>query len=431
MRAIGLDLGTTSICGILMDAQTGAVLRSRTEASHAFIAGKHPWESLQSPERIIALAMDILEDLWCADVCAIGVTGQMHGIVYTDRTGKAVSPLYTWQDGRGHQPYQGSTYAEHLHSHSGYGHVTHLYNTVNGLVPAQADGFCTIHDYLVMQLCGLKKAQIHISSAASFGCFDLQKRAFTCQCDAHVVRGFRVAGEYRGVPVGVGIGDNQASVFSCLASPDDALLNIGTGSQISVVSDSIIEGDGIETRPYLDDDYLLVGAALCGGRAYAVLKDFYARVLGYAADLTDDQVYAIMDRMLEGVDGSELRVDTRFEGTRADQSLRGSISGLSTANFTPENLTCGVLEGMVAELLGMYRAMQAHCGRLIASGNGVRRNPALQRIAQRMFGMPLRIPAHKEEAAFGAALYALIASGRCQSAAEAQQLIRFESKNIQ
>ena len=94
MRAIGLDLGTTSICGILMDARTGAVLRSRTEASHAFIAGKHPWESLQSPERIIALAMDILEDLWCADVCAIGVTGQMHGIVYTDRTGKAVSPLY-------------------------------------------------------------------------------------------------------------------------------------------------------------------------------------------------------------------------------------------------------------------------------------------------------------------------------------------------
>ena len=35
---------------------------------------------------------------------SIGLTGQMHGIVYLDREGRCISPLYTWQDGRGNLP---------------------------------------------------------------------------------------------------------------------------------------------------------------------------------------------------------------------------------------------------------------------------------------------------------------------------------------
>ena len=425
MRAIGIDLGTTSICGVLIDTDTGEVLRSHTENSDAFLDGGALWERLQAPEKIISLATGILEELLCDEVVAIGVTGQMHGIVYTDSKGQAVSPLYTWQDGRGNQPYQDTTYADYLHSHSGYGHVTDFYNTVNGLVPPQAVGYCTIHDYLVMRLCGLTRAQVHISDAASFGCFDLAKGVFTYACDMNVVSDYRIAGTFRGIPVSVAIGDNQASVFSSLADEQGILLNVGTGSQISVVSDRIIEGDGIETRPYFENTYLVVGAALCGGRAYAVLKDFYARVLGYVMDADDACVYGIMECMLAGMEHSSLTVDTRFSGSRADESLRGSIRGISTQNFTPEELTCGVLEGMIEELHTMYRRMGVDRHGLIGSGNGLRKNPALQRVAERAFGAPLRIPAHTEEAAYGAALFALVSAGYCRNAAEAQKRICF------
>ena len=425
MQVIGVDLGTTSICGVLVDTDTGEVLRSRTENSHAFLEGCAPWERIQSPERIVSLAVEILEDLLNEQVVAIGVTGQMHGIVYTDSQGAAVSPLYTWQDGRGNLPYGEGTYASTMHSHSGYGHVTHFYNTVNGVVPTQAVGYCTIHDYLVMRLCGLQKALIHDSDAASFGCFDLEKRAFTCDGDMEVTSDYRVAGTYRGVPVSVAIGDNQASVFSCLADTDGILLNVGTGSQISVLSDRVIDAEGIETRPYFEGKYLVVGAALCGGRAYAVLKDFYKRVLGYMVEVSDEQVYGIMERMLQDASAASLTVDTRFSGSRADENLRGSIHGLSTQNFTPEELTCGVLEGMVEELQAMYRQMGVSRHGLVGSGNGIRRNPALQRVAKRAFDSPLSIPLHTEEAAYGAALFALVACGRCRNAAEAQRLIRF------
>jgi len=424
MHIIGIDLGTTSICGVQMDAKTGRVLRSRTENSNAFIDGES-FERKQSPEKIISLALEILEDLIDGKTAAIGVTGQMHGIVYYDCTGKAVSPLYTWQDGRGNKPYGDTTYAGYLHSCSGYGHVTDFYNRVNGLVPSEATSYCTIHDYLVMRLCGLTQARIHISDAASFGCFDLETGKINYDCKMNVVDDYRIAGTYKGVPVSVAIGDNQASVFSSLADPQSVLVNVGTGSQVSIVSDKIVQGPGIETRPYVEGKYLAVGSALCGGRAYAVLKDFYKRLL----KLDDDAVYAVMDKLLAGVDSSTLQVDTRFSGSREDESLRGSITGISTQNFTPEELTYGFLEGMIRELYELYQIMGAERSGLIASGNGIRKNAALQRIAERYFGAPLQIPQHKEEAACGAALFALISAGFCQNAEEAQKLIHLAGKN--
>ena len=31
-------------------------------------------------------------------ITSIGITGQMHGILYVDESGRGLSPLYTWQD---------------------------------------------------------------------------------------------------------------------------------------------------------------------------------------------------------------------------------------------------------------------------------------------------------------------------------------------
>lgn len=424
MKAIGIDLGTTSICGVVIDTQTGQVVRSRTENSNAFIKTENSWEKIQDPEKIINIATGILDDFITEDTVVIGVTGQMHGIVYTDRQGIAISPLYTWQDGRGNLPYNNTTYAEHMNSHSGYGNVTHFYNCQNGLVPAEAKGFCTIHDYLVMHICGLHSALIHVSDAASFGCFDLEKGEYSCSCDVTVINDYHIAGNYKGIPVSVAIGDNQASVFSSLANDDDILLNVGTGSQISVVSDRAVWGDGIETRPYFEGKYLIVGAALCGGRAYAVLKDFYKKIISYVTDADDKAIYDIMDKMLSESDET-LKVDTRFSGTRGNEGIRGSITGISTENFTPAALTDGLLCGMVEELFGMYCDMDCKRNGLVGSGNGIRKNPYLIKVAENRFGASLKIPAHTEEAAYGAALFALISSGYFTSSKEAKKLINY------
>jgi sedoheptulokinase len=408
-QIIGIDIGTTSVCGVAIDTETGKAVRILTKDSHAFLSSAHSYERMQSTETVIALAEEILHALLSDETAAIGVTGQMHGIVYTDADGRAVSPLYTWQDRRGDQPYKdGKTYAGHLASYAGYGNVTDFYNRENGICPRTAVGYCTVQDYFVMRLCGLHQPLVHTTNAASLGCYDLKEQRFYYDCDLRVVDGYAVAGDYKGIPVGVAIGDNQAGVLAT-AGEDDVLLNVGTGSQISVIGDRIVTGEGIETRPFFEGKYLAVGAALCGGRAYAMLKDFYRQIYAYHTPLPDEAVYAIMGEMAQKA-ALPLKVDTRFSGTRGNTGIRGSICGISTNNFTPEALTAGVLDGMVEELVTMYRAMGMPKSGLVGSGNGIRQNRFLVSAAERALHMPMKIPAGREEAATGAAMYAGLAT---------------------
>ena len=88
-----------------------------------------------------------------------------------------------------------------------------------------------------------------------------------------------------------------------------------------------------------------------------------------------------------------------------------------------------LLDGMAEELHTFYREMEklgvSRAKYLIGSGNGLRMNPWLQRIFEERFGLPMQIPVHKEEAAYGAALWALTAAGVYSSVGEAQQLISY------
>ena len=112
-------------------------------------------------------------------------------------------------------------------------------------------------------------------------------------------------------------------------------------------------------------------------------------------------------------------------GTRADETVRGSVNNISAENFTPENLTKGLLVGMVDELYDMYAQTGITKSGLVGSGNGIRKNRNLVKISEEKFGTDMKIPAHTEEAAFGAALYGAVASGLFKTADEARRLIKF------
>ena len=101
-------------------------------------------------------------------------------------------------------------------------------------------------------------------------------------------------------------------------------------------------------------------------------------------------------------------VCTLFEGTRTDSSLTGSISGLTTHNFTPFTPDLRRMDGMADELHRMYTAYRQAGGtpkRLIGSGNGLRQNWYQQRF-KTAFGCPLTLSDGREEAAAGAVQFA-------------------------
>ena len=63
---------------------------------------------------------------------------------------------------------------------------------------------------------------------------------------------------------------------------------------------------------------------------------------------------------------------------------------------------------------------------LVGSGNGIRRNRLMRELAEEMYGMRMKIPACKEEAAYGAAIYSMVAAGLVENLAQAQSRIKYE-----
>ena len=429
MISLGIDIGTTAICGIATDIESGNTLKTISASSGSFLESKNAYERCQDADHLLTVAKSILDGLideFGASVSSIGITGQMHGILYFDEKGSPVSPLYSWQDKRGDLPYGSTTYAEHLGSFTGYGNVTDFFNRENGLVPKDAVGYSTVYDFFAMSICSLPRPLIHQSSAASLGLFDLKSKSFNYPYKDKIADDDKIIGCYRGIPVAVAIGDNQASVLGS-ASFGDVIINVGTGSQVSVITEKNGKSaEGIELRPYVCGKYLAVGAALCGGRAYATLAGFYKRVLELAG-AEYENIYALMGEMLDGIEKTSLKFDTRLDGTRANPEVRGSISNISSTSLTPENLTLATLYGMAEELHNLYEANGEKRFSAVGCGGGIRKNARLKRVIEDLFGIKLKIPLCKEEAAFGASLYAAVASGSIKSFDEAAKLIHYEN----
>lgn len=431
MKTLGLDLGTTSICAVVFEKETG-VLAAKTVQNAAFLPGER-WERTQDAAAISKIAFSLVEELLKAfpDVSAIGVTGQMHGILYLDAEGRCLSPLYTWQDSRAALGFdETQSWAEHLSRLTGYGvcagygMATHYYNVNHGLVPKDAACFCTIADFLAMRLAGRTSPLLDASNAASFGLFDLQGGRFdeaalrkagldTALLPQVSKLAYLGTGSFQ-KPVYTAIGDNQAAFLGAVDKKDDSLLiNVGTGSQVAVFTPVFLHVPGLETRPFPGGGYLLVGAALCGGRSYALLERFFRQTVQLAAGKTDS-LYDAMERALDaaGEISDAPEAVTTFQGTRENPALRGSFQNISAENFTPVHFMHSVMNGMAQELYGMYRGFLDAGGKkptqMIGSGNGLRKNRHLQRAFERVFSCPMELSRYEEEAACGAARWAEI-----------------------
>ena len=428
MKFSGIDIGTTSICGIVFDTEKGIIEKSVTLPNTSFIDSEKSYEKIQDPDIIMDTVSSLLSELITDDISAIGFSGQMHGIVYTDENGNAISPLFTWQDERGAIEFENNkSYAQTLGCFAGYGLATDFYNEKNALIPDNAKHLCTIADYAVMKLCGLSKPIVHITNAASLGCFDVLSNRFTVDNPRlpEVTAEFITAGKYKNIPVCVALGDNQASFIGSVSNVNHALINVGTGSQISWLSDSLVDADGVENRPFDGKHFLAAGCALCGGRAFAMVEKLFREIANLSSENEITSYYSYINNLLESKKTTSLSADCRFCGTRNDPSVRGGIYNISENNLTAADIALSVLNGMSEELYQMYINGGKKAEMLVCSGNGMRKNKALRRIVSEMFGCDIKIPLFEEEASFGAALSASVACGYSNDIYDACKMIKY------
>ncbi len=424
MKAIGIDIGTTSICLVLYDQESGRIQES-VSVPNRFLEGVFR----QDADWIVSVVKEKLD--WFlernTDIDVIGVSAQMHGILYVDQEGMAVSPYYTWKETCGKKLFEGMEAAEWLSGktgypmYTGYGTVTHFVLDKMGEIPARAAGMVNIGDYLVMRLCGLSETRTDCSLAASFGGFDLSAGAF--DFDALKAAGVdirfypqtaaygKAEGVYRNIPVMPAVGDNQASFYAAAGEDGCAVsVNVGTGAQVSVMHTQLESIQTGEIRPFTRQGYLYVQASVNGGKVYEKLAAFIEETVELFTGAKID-AYEKMTALGMAAEETTLVVNPGLYGVRGKDDSYGSVQNLTEENFHPSDLLKAYVTGMAQELYQLYLEfppkLRKGRRRIAASGNGIRKNRLLTQEVERLFGMPVEFGEWKEEAAAGAAMMAV------------------------
>lgn len=474
---LGVDLGTTKVTALALDVDTGRVAAccgapndAETTAPPDKSRGYSEWDA----RRIIGSACSCLRSVATelgsrgGEVAGLGITGQQHGVVIVDDALAPLTPLINWQDRRANLPMSGSrqTYVQRAGElagagapgragcrlAAGYMGVTLWWLKETGNLPQDGTA-CFLMDYFAATLTGARPVT-DATCAASSGLFDVAGSTWDCDVlsglglPQHMFPTVQPSGDYLGVlipslavatglpaglPVFVGIGDNQASFLGSVGSPRDVVLvNVGTGGQVATFTEQFAWHPSLETRPFPRGGYLLVSARLCGGASFAVFERFCRQVVSQAGGTEPGEALftALTTLAASAPPGAAgLQCAPYFAGTRAQPELRGSFSGISEENFTPAHMARALFEGMAGSFHDGYEAVlrltNRPCTRLVGAGNGLRENALLARLVADAFALPLQFSRHREEAAYGAALVAAVGAGQFPDLTQAGRIIHY------
>jgi sugar (pentulose or hexulose) kinase len=456
---IGLDLGTTKLAALALEASSGEEVASVAAPNgarrDALVQGLARAEL--DVAALQAQALALLRELVAAlpegsEVIALGVTGQQHGVALLSADGAPLPPAITWQDQRAlEQATPTTTYLDQLVAQAGgparfhgmgcqpapgYLGATLFWLARHGALPPNARaGF--VPDVAVAALIGGAPAtdptlagssalyvvessrwDVGLCAVLGLGGVRLPEVKPTGSIAGRLsAAAARLTGLAPGLPVAVGLGDNQASFLGSVTAPHESVLvNIGTGGQVSALVDRFARLPTVDTRAFPGGGYLLVGAGSSGGATLGYLHDMIRAIGREVFGVERNEVYgallALTAQAPPGADG--VRCVPHLAGTRADPAVTASWSGLTAANLTLGNLTRALIEGIAADAHAFWQLMAPVAGprrTLVGAGNGLTRNAVLCEALESAFELPLTLTRRTEAAAFGAALCAGVAVG--------------------
>lgn len=442
----GVDIGTQGTKTALFDA-AGHCLASAFEPSRLLRPAVGAVE--EDPERQVAsvcrtIRACLRKSRAGADaVAAIGIDGQMAGIIGVGQDGRAVTPYDSWLDTRC-APYvavmqraAGAEIVAKTGGPPGFNHGPKIlrWKRESPRIYRRVAAFVQPGGYAAMRLCGLDGAQAFIDTTyLHFGGFADNRRARwdddLCRrfgVDAgqlprivapHAVVGAltatmaRACGLRPGVPVIAGCGDTAASFLACGATRAGICVDVaGTASVFAAT-----------TARFLPD---CRGTLCCGQAATPGLWHPYAYINGggmnlewFRKEFGGAANFAGLDRKVARTRLAEdLPLFVPHLGGRVSPSgphLRGAWTGL-TWTHTAADLYRAMLEGVALEY-ALYRSVLTKLDpelalREIRITGGGARSAAWNRIKADALGMRVIHIARGEGAPLGAALLAAFGSG--------------------
>lgn len=415
----GVDSSTQSVKVVIRNADTGELVR-QGRASHPDGTEVDPAHWEKALEGAIADAGGI------ADVSAIAIGGQQHGMVTLDNNGDVVRPALLWNDTRSAQS------ARDLNAEMGgdaeaakkVGSVLVASFTATKLrwladnEKESAEKVAAValpHDWLSWKLQGGKdfeKLFTDRSDASGTGYFDpvtstyrddLLKSALRTDraiITPRIVAPSAFGGEIlSGIPIAAGAGDNAGAALGVQAQPGDVVVSLGTSGTAFAVSET----------PTHDPSGAVAGFADATGRFLPLVCTLNAaRILDAATRIlgkSHDDVGALALTAKPGANGLSLL--PYFEGERTPNrpDATGVFSGMNLSNSNPADIARAMIEGMLCGLVDAVDALEqlgVSINRVLLIG-GAAKNPAISSIASALFGREVLVPQPGEYVADGAA----------------------------
>jgi xylulokinase len=431
---IGLDVGTTGVKAIALSPD-GEVLAT---ASHGYpLSTPYAGWAEQDPADWWAASRSALAEVAAGrEVAAIGLSGQMHGLVALDAEDRVIRPAILWNDQR-----TASECAE-IESRMGVERLVELTGNraLTGFTAPkllwlrrnEPDAYARIvrvllpKDYVRLRLTG--EWAIDASDASGTLLLDVGRRRWSEDVldalelpaawlppllESPALAGEVVAGDtvMRGTPVAAGAGDQPAAA-------------VGVGADRPGVLSVVLGTSGVVLAPlpaYAHDPvgrvhafcHAVPGAWQAMGVMLAAagsLQWFHERL---APDVPFAELLAEAEDWDPGAGGLVFLPYLAGERTpHADPDARGAFVGLELRHDRGA-LVRAVLEGVafgLRDCLDLLRALgvDAEAGRV--SGGGARSDLWL-RIVASVLDIPLEVTASEEGSALGAALLGGVAGG--------------------
>ncbi len=453
----GVDSSTQSCKIVVRDAETGALVRSGS--------AKHPDGTSVDPKFWWTAFTEAAEKAGgLADVAALSVGGQQHGMVALDAQGNVVRDALLWNDTRSAQA------AEDLIAELGEGDravgaqrwadavgsvlvasltVTKL-RWLRDAEPENAARVAAValpHDWLSWRIAGygpegesplgpqLDKLFTDASDASGTGYYDAQageyrrdllKLAFgrddlvlprvVGSTESGARAHASVAGDGTAL-IGPGAGDNAGAAIGLGMQPGDIAISIGTSGVVSAVAPQRTQ----------DGSGAINGFADCTGNALMLAVTLNAaQVLDAARNVLDADFAKLADLALAapaGSDGLVLVPYLQGERTPNRPNATGTLHGIRLKNMTQAHVARAYIEGMLCGLadgMDALRALDVPVERVMLIG-GAAQSPAVQEIAPQIFGLPISIPEPGEYVADGAARQAAWVLASAEAGAPAAQ----------
>ena len=439
--ALGIDIGTSGVRVLAAD-EAGAVVAESTR-SYPLLTPRPGWTE-QNPEDWFTETVSALEELVTKlsgrEIVALGLSGQMHGMVPLDAHGEVVRPAILWNDqrtGSGVAELGAAVPRETLVARTGNPAITGFQlPKLLWLRKQEPDNFArTRHvllpkDYLGFKLTGVMAAEP--TDASGTNCFEIAQKVWdaevlgalglSTELFPEVVASHEVVGRLtddlaaqiglpKDLPVVAGAGDNAAAATGLGLSsltPGVGSVSLGTSGVVFAPLDAPTPDP--EGRVHLfchaDGGYNLLGVTLAAAGSLQWYRDTLRPGVSFDA-LTQEAATSEA-----GANGVTFRPYLAGERTPyLDPTLRGSWTGLSLAT-TQADLVRSVLEGVAFSLRDALDIITplAPLTQAFTTGGGARSGMWLQLTAD-VLGLPLSRPKQSQGPAYGAALLALQGTG--------------------